>query len=617
MPSILIENFKFGLDKRRSILTSQMGTLDVIVNAHINQGGEIEKRKAFIPVNLATNRPAGLKILGVEALKDHVVIYGDIDNPEDSQWPPVGGSLPFVYQPLFRYPAAEADGKGETACNVTLHENYCSVCVESAYAGRVNAEEIIHSTVYGNKTFVIARLVDQSVVAFYDGKIIKDINNNGYAIPGMTSTQAFFCSMVDAFEGQGYYTADLIPNSPTGIHVTGMPGKKYTIDLETSSMCGGVDELPKADLQTEAVDPIPGKTASGYFSIEDGISDVGQILSVELSKYSADTSTETKIELLKIGADSKAAPITFKEDSITTARLVTAAINDAENTHAFMARNDGAMIMLYTDTNTDIYNSYVIKVTTDAKVVIAKCAIGFKGTGFTLNSIAVDGVDILPAGGYVYPLGTETVSAFVGRVAEGIRGRGVYAAISRDNVLKISKLITASNVESTPTDTAPKTIGMLDVLVTVTPNPDGVAYDADESFMSARIDASLIEVKFYYGRSFDSSPWGGSSLSYEVFGYGQTSDPVRAVVTGGVPPYKYNWRVEQAHEMAIVIDSPNQPSSHINDHDIPKTTSASQIRDNINDKSAYLFLDVTDSQDQKASSAGVSVKGRAISGQKP
>src|SRR6187200_2534745 len=115
MPSILIENFKFGLDKRRSILTSQMGTLDVIVNAHINQGGEIEKRKAFIPVNLATNRPAGLTILGVEALKDHVVIYGDIDNPEDSQWPPVGGSLPFVYQPLFRYPAAEAEG---SACNV-------------------------------------------------------------------------------------------------------------------------------------------------------------------------------------------------------------------------------------------------------------------------------------------------------------------------------------------------------------------------------------------------------------------------------------------------------------------------------------------------------------------
>lgn len=44
---ILLEDFKGGLDTRRSALTSKPGTLQICTNAHITRGGEIEKRKAF------------------------------------------------------------------------------------------------------------------------------------------------------------------------------------------------------------------------------------------------------------------------------------------------------------------------------------------------------------------------------------------------------------------------------------------------------------------------------------------------------------------------------------------------------------------------------------------
>jgi hypothetical protein len=44
-----ITDFKQGLDVRRSPLTAPGGSLRILENAVLNQGGEIEKRLAFVP----------------------------------------------------------------------------------------------------------------------------------------------------------------------------------------------------------------------------------------------------------------------------------------------------------------------------------------------------------------------------------------------------------------------------------------------------------------------------------------------------------------------------------------------------------------------------------------
>lgn len=49
MPTLKLQNFSGGLDTRRSELTSQLNVLETLVNAHVNQGAELEKRKAFVP----------------------------------------------------------------------------------------------------------------------------------------------------------------------------------------------------------------------------------------------------------------------------------------------------------------------------------------------------------------------------------------------------------------------------------------------------------------------------------------------------------------------------------------------------------------------------------------
>ena len=49
MASVQIEDFRAGLDRRKSIITAAPGTLVDGWNVHITRGGEIEKRLAFVP----------------------------------------------------------------------------------------------------------------------------------------------------------------------------------------------------------------------------------------------------------------------------------------------------------------------------------------------------------------------------------------------------------------------------------------------------------------------------------------------------------------------------------------------------------------------------------------
>ena len=52
MPYILVEDFRGGLDARRTNVTAPPGSLVTLTNAHITRGCELEKRPAF--VELAT-----------------------------------------------------------------------------------------------------------------------------------------------------------------------------------------------------------------------------------------------------------------------------------------------------------------------------------------------------------------------------------------------------------------------------------------------------------------------------------------------------------------------------------------------------------------------------------
>jgi len=69
-----LSDFRSGLDARKYLLALPAGTLTNLTNAHINQGGEIEKRQAFIPNSIppgtfwAQENSTGITVIGSRAI---------------------------------------------------------------------------------------------------------------------------------------------------------------------------------------------------------------------------------------------------------------------------------------------------------------------------------------------------------------------------------------------------------------------------------------------------------------------------------------------------------------------------------------------------------------------
>src|SRR5260221_10647807 len=77
-----IADFRGGLDARKFRLNLPPGTLTDLVNGHITQGGEIEKRKAFVRLvnpdaGVTTSLPAGT--FGQQETSTGLVVFASDD----------------------------------------------------------------------------------------------------------------------------------------------------------------------------------------------------------------------------------------------------------------------------------------------------------------------------------------------------------------------------------------------------------------------------------------------------------------------------------------------------------------------------------------------------------
>lgn len=76
MPYVIIEDFKAGLDRRKLPAASPQGTLQLLKNAHITRGGEIEKRLSF---ELIYELPAGT--FGFAGASGVIYVFGSGVDP--------------------------------------------------------------------------------------------------------------------------------------------------------------------------------------------------------------------------------------------------------------------------------------------------------------------------------------------------------------------------------------------------------------------------------------------------------------------------------------------------------------------------------------------------------
>ncbi len=131
MPYFAIEDFRAGMDTRRMPVLSVPGSLLSLVNGHINRGGEIEKRLAFVPL---VDLPAST--FGLAAVGGVLYTFGSVA-PASVTFP-ANAPANLVYQQL-THPSGAAMAK------------------------------VIQVSAFSGKPYVIAQYDDGSVFHFYNG----------------------------------------------------------------------------------------------------------------------------------------------------------------------------------------------------------------------------------------------------------------------------------------------------------------------------------------------------------------------------------------------------------------------------------------------------------------
>lgn len=467
MAYLEIANFKYGLDTRRSELTSVPGTLETLNNGHVNQGGELEKRKAFVQTAL----PHGTGYtFGLEVTSNGLVTFGSVSAATAGMTSPIdaGGGVTVSYQQL-----VHPDGYGTTTDTTAM-------------------TSVVSSTTFDGKAFVIAKYADGKVFVFYDGTVVADFTNG--VVLSVLNTNVKIAAALAYWIGQsGTYTASYTPTNDW-TYIYGVPGDEYSLsytkDPTTSS--GTLTTTYIAD----TISPVTAKTAFAQFEIIAGSASAGN-----------NKITSVKVDVVEL----LSAPVDWTGSNTVTAAAVAA--NIRANSVVYTAVNHAAIVVVSTIAEYDDKNNFVLSVTTDGNVCVDKFSFELvqkTGTSTvpTLNTVIVDGVDLLGGTG---PIVDVSVSAVIATASTYINANSLtHLSYAFGGILYLSRRTTTSSSAAQN--------------VVVTTSVDGGVSGGPTTFLVVVPDTTVtIPLTLAFGGIV------GSVV-------------IAAYPAGGTSPYLYQWR---------------------------------------------------------------------------
>ena len=343
MAYFAIEDFKSGLDVRRSPYTSVAGTLQKLVNAHITRGGDIERRKAFV------DQGALASTFGLASDIGGKVVFGSDLTP--------GGVLPtgVRYQRLV----------APTGANMT---------------------RIAAAKQYGGKLYVVADYDDGTQWHFYDGELVNDWGG-GVVTANMTTVDDIATHLAGLIDDDPDFTA-----TATGatIEVVGLDGVDYDVGTTVENVSGGTDDqaLSVAFID-EAIAEVPATQAIGEFAILSGSVDPANTIDA----VDVDTGSGTTNLL--------SSPVAFVTSPEYTAAAVAAAINTGTGTHGYDAEAKYGKVFVYAPgVDGDDANGRVLQVKATGNVILYNGSFtitaGSNNPGANaVSSVKANGLEIL------------------------------------------------------------------------------------------------------------------------------------------------------------------------------------------------------------------------------
>lgn len=188
-----INNFRPGLDTRRSELTSLPGTLETLTDACINQGGEIQKRKAFTLVGLTTN------CFGLVSTGTALYTFGSVA-PGSATFP-----SPVLYQQL-------------------THPN-----------GSTAMTAFVDGKSFLGYPLVLAEFADEYTFVYYNGTLVSDFVA-GWILPYLNTNSLIAQALTALVNGTTNYTA-IQSSSPTyDFSIYSLPNSSYAANTTVQSV---------------------------------------------------------------------------------------------------------------------------------------------------------------------------------------------------------------------------------------------------------------------------------------------------------------------------------------------------------------------------------------------
>ena len=447
---LIVESFKYGVDTRRSVLTSVPGTLASLVNGHITQGGAIEKRKAFVKLTrVGGGNSLPSNTFGLQRTATGLLVFGSQDHSGSTF--PTGVSYQRLQHPDL-----------STAMSA-----------------------VIHSDLFNGSAWVIAAFADGRRFGYYNGTLVYDITN-GQVLPHLSTNTLLATELKAEFDRQAGYTTSQ-PGGVTTVDVAAPAGLDYTATIVSS--VAGSGTLTSANVSASTT-PVTAVAAIGRFRVMGGSANAG---TNKVSSVKVNSVTVTN------GA------VDWVTSNAATAAAIAASINAATSSPDYTATSDGDTVYISAVTAGTGSNDYVIEVNAAGNVCIGDCVFSLTGVTASIDSIKVDGTTVTTGVAAI----STTLSALATAIAADINGgttagaaHGIIAFAS-SNYIRLSKAQTKStdvslDVWVKPTATTDTGVGNNDVpetppvpptpaalSVDVTPRGETVAYTSSDNFRTS------------------------------------------------------------------------------------------------------------------------------------
>lgn len=375
MPYILVEDFRGGLDTRRSNVTATPGTLVTLTNAHITRGGEIEKRPAF--VSLAA-LPSNTK--GLAATNGQIYVFGH-----------------------------EAASSVTFATGTPANVNYVRLQHPSGTA----LTKILDTDFFNGQVYAAAQFADGRIYHYYNGVRITDwfdgrarakVQITGGSAGGTAATGSFTVTGGTANPGDNIRTVtvnnvDLITtavahtgnNSTTATNIANAINGNTSSPNYTASASGAVVTITSVAVGVSV-------NAFAVAVQVDGAATVGSISAMSGGVDNAVTNiTVNGVPIIE-------KQVAWATSNTATAELVAEAINDFSSAPEYEATATGADVNIISKESGTSFNNFAIVVSVAGNVTTAfsPSSQNYLDGGATSNNI-----NGYSPGGHIRPVKTK------------------------------------------------------------------------------------------------------------------------------------------------------------------------------------------------------------------